>query len=275
MGKKVFIIDVERCVACYNCFIACKDEFVDHAWLPYSEAQPDHGRAFIAVNEVEQGRFPKVRIRYIPQPCMQCESPSCQKAAEDDAVYKREDGVVIIDPVKSKGQRQIAKACPFGSIIWNEKLDIPQKCTFCIHLLEQGWREPRCVEVCPTRALRYGDEEAFSDLIAIAEPFDVRSGNRPCVYYIALPKTFIAGTIYSGDGGDCMEGVKVEMIHENEAENRETTTNNYGDFEFEGIEVGTEFSLRILAEGYYPVTIENLETRQDICLDEIVLQKSV
>jgi hypothetical protein len=119
MGKKVFIIDVERCVACYNCFIACKDEFVDHAWLPYSEAQPDHGHAFIAVNEVEQGRFPKVRVRYIP------------------------------------------------------------------------------------------------------------------------------------------------------------TSNNYGDFEFEGIEVGTEYSLRIEAEGYYPVTIENLETKQDIYLDEIVLQKSV
>jgi tetrathionate reductase subunit B len=275
MGKKILIIDAEKCVACYNCFIACKDEFVDHSWLPYSEAQPDHGPAFIAVNEVERGRFPKVKIRYIPRPCLQCESPACQKAARDDAVYKREDGVVIIDPVKSKGQRQIAKACSFGAILWNEALDIPQKCTLCIHLLEQGWSVPRCVEVCPTEALRYGDEEEFFDLTASAETLDPRCGRRPGVYYLGLPGTFIAGTAYSSDNGDCLEGVQVELRKEAEAGTTATTTNNYGDFEFEGIEKGSKYSLRIEAEGYYPVTIENIDTVRDIYLDQIMLQKRI
>ena len=273
MGKKVFVIDVDKCVACYNCFIACKDEFVDHPWLPYSEAQADQGPAFIAVEEVERGRFPKVKVRYVPKPCMQCEPPPCQKATRDEAVYKREDGVVIIDPVKSKGQRQIVKACPFGRILWNETLDIPQKCTFCVHLLEQGWSVPRCVEVCPTEALRYENKEEFSDLTAMGGPLDTRCGENPGVYYLGLPGTFIAGTTYSSDKGDCLEGAKVNLMKETETGTAVTTTDNYGDFEFEGIDKGSTYTLRIEAEGHYPVTIENIDVRRDVYLDEIVLQK--
>ena len=273
MGKKAFVVDIDKCVACYNCFIACKDEFVDHPWLPYSEAQTDHGPAFIEVEEVERGRFPKIKVRYGPKPCLHCESPLCQTAARDEAVYKREDGVVIIDPLKSKGQRQIVKACPFGRILWNETLDIPQKCTFCVHLLEQGWSVPRCVEVCPTEALRYGDLEEFPDLIAGAGTFDNRCGQNPGVYYVGLPGTFIAGTAYSSDNGDCLEGATVKLMMEAEAKTESTMTNNYGDFEFEGIDKGSTYRLRIEAEGHYPVTIDNIHVQRDIVLNEIVLQK--
>ena len=79
MEQNIFVIDASRCVACCDCFIACKDEFVDHAWLPYSEAQPDMSPSFIQVEEVERGQFPKVKVCYIPQPCMQCEDPPCIK----------------------------------------------------------------------------------------------------------------------------------------------------------------------------------------------------
>ncbi len=275
MGKKVLIIDAEKCVACFNCFVACKDEFVDHTWLPYSEAQPDHGPAFMAVHEVERGTFPKVKIRYVPQPCLQCESPACQKAAKDGAVYKREDGIVIIDPIKSQGQKQIARACPFGSILWNEALNLPQKCTFCVHLLEQGWKVPRCVEVCPTEALRFGEVEAFADLAAVGETFDARCGKRPGVYYLGLPGTFIAGTVYSSENEDCLEGATVELLQDKELKTATTTTDNYGDFEFEGIAKGSKYALRIEAEGYYPVRIENIDILRDVYLKQVMLQKRI
>lgn len=39
--SKAFLIDYNKCNGCYSCQIACKDEFCDQAWLPYSEAQPE------------------------------------------------------------------------------------------------------------------------------------------------------------------------------------------------------------------------------------------
>ena len=37
-------------------------------------------------------------------------------------------------------------ACPYRVIYWNEEKNIPRKCTFCPHLLDEGWKEPRCLE---------------------------------------------------------------------------------------------------------------------------------
>lgn len=275
MDKKVFVIDVTRCVACFNCFIACKDEFVDHPWLPYNEAQPDNGSAWISINEIERGRFPKVKICYIPQPCMQCERPSCVKAAKEGAAYKREDGVVIIDPKKSKGQKQIAKACPYGSIYWNEDLDIPQKCSFCVHLLDQGWKEPRCVEACPTQALRFGKQAEFADVIAKAESLHPEYRRRPSVYYIGLPRLFIAGTIYGSNNRECIEDANVFLIKKSDAKILTTVTNNYGDFDFEGLERECTYSLKIEAAGYHLLTIEDIYTERDIYLGDIYLNEAI
>lgn len=275
MGKKVFIIDAAKCVACFACHIACKDEFVDHSWLPYSEAQPDHGPAFITVNEVERGQFPKVKTCYIPKPCMQCEDPPCLKAAENEAVYKREDGIVIIDPIKSKGQKQIVRACRYKCITWNEELNTPQKCTVCIHLLEQGYIEPRCVEVCPTKALMYDELDKFGDLIKETEKLDPKYKTNPSVRYLGVPKTFVAGSIYCSDTGDCLEGVNVYMTDIKNTLTLKTITNNYGDFEFENIEKGLTCSLKIEAEGYYQINIENITVDKDIYIKEISLQKMI
>ena len=47
-----------------------------------------------------------------------------------------------------------SRACPYGAIYWNEEKGLAQKCTGCAHLLEAGWAETRCSQVCPTEALR-------------------------------------------------------------------------------------------------------------------------
>lgn len=275
MGSKVFIIDVNTCVGCHNCFIACKDEFVDHAWLPYSEAQPDMGPSWISVKEKERGQFPKVKTCYIPQLCMQCENPPCIRAAKDNAVYQREDGIVIIDPHKSRGQRHIVKACSSGNIYWNEELQIPQKCTFCVHLLDQGWKEPRCVEVCPTQALRFGERAEFAEVITQAEQLHSEYSRNALVYYIGLPKAFIAGTTYCSNSGECLEGVRISLIKESREKTLSTVTNNYGDFEFEGVELDSTYSLKIEAEGYYAVTIEGIYAKKDVYVKDIYLQKRI
>lgn len=267
------VIDVNRCVACYNCFVACKDEFADHSWLPYSQAQPDEGPAWISVHEVERGRFPKVKVCYVPRPCMQCEKPLCLKVAVNGALFQREDGVVIIDPEKSKGHREIAKACPYGCILWNEALDIPQKCTFCAHLLDEGWKEPRCVEVCPTQALRFGEQAQFADVIPRAEQLHPEYRTNPAVFYLGLPRLFIAGSVYCDQTGECLPGAKVSLATESGGTVAGTETNNFGDFEFDGLEKGLTYLLRIEANGYEPINIKDLHVEKDLVLEDIYLQR--
>ena len=87
--------------------------------------------------------------------CAQCKNPACTKAAEDGAVYKREDGIVMIDPVKAAGQKQIVNSCPYRVIFWNQEKNVAQKCTMCAHLLDEGYKTPRCVELCPTGLRRW------------------------------------------------------------------------------------------------------------------------
>jgi len=219
---KAILIDITKCTGCYNCQIACKDEHVDNDWLPYARPQPDLGHFWMHVAERERGEVPKFKIAYIPKPCMQCEDPPCAKAARGGAIYKRKDGIVIIDPEKSKGQKKVVKACPYGCIYWNKELNIPQKCTFCAHLLDKGWKEPRCVDVCPTGALTFGEEDDLSDLLKKAEPLLPESSTKPRVYYIGLPKRFIAGAVFNPEKDECIEGAKITITDDQTGETRST-----------------------------------------------------
>ena len=270
---KAILIDITRCNGCFNCQIACKDEHVDNDWSPYAKPQPDMGHFWMRVNEVERGVFPKVKVSYVPKLCMQCENPPCEKVARDGAVYRRKDGIVIIDPEKSKGQRKILESCPYGCIFWNEGLDIPQKCTSCAHLLDQGWKEPRCVEACCTGAMIFGEYDQLKDIInkRKAEILNPEFGLKPRVYYIGLPKRFVAGTVLCQKIGEALENAKVTLSNLSTRESITTKVDNYGDFEYEGLEIGAKFSVLIEKADYQTKLIEPVHTEKDVYLGEIFL----
>ena len=268
---KVILVDIARCNGCFNCQIACKDEHVDNDWSPYAKPQPDTGQFWTRVQEVERGQVPKVKVAYVSIPCQQCQDePSCMKAAQGGAMYRRDDGIIIIDPEKSQGQKQIVESCPYEVIFWNEELGIPQKCTFCAHLLDQGWKEPRCVEACPTDALVFGEYDEFKDVIT-EQKFEVMNpefGLKPNVYYRGLPKRFVAGAVIFGDNDECAENVSVTLI--GQGAEQTVKTNNYGDFEFEGLEPEQEFSVKIEHPGYAPKVFD-VQTKKDVYLGDIIL----
>jgi Fe-S-cluster-containing dehydrogenase component len=145
---KVFVSDVEKCLGCYCCQISCKDEYCGNDWMPYSKPQPMTGQFWRKVEEHVRGTVPKVKVAYIPTGCMHCDDAPCINACTDNAIYKREDGMVIIDPQKCTGQQLCIDACPYGAIYFNNTLNIAKKCTGCAHLLDRGWpiKEPRCVD---------------------------------------------------------------------------------------------------------------------------------
>ena len=222
--------------------------------------------------EKERGQYPKVKVDYIPIPCMHCESPACA-VGDPAAVQKREDGIVIIDPEKAVGNKDIVTHCPHRVAWWNEEKKVAQKCTFCAHLLDAGWKEPRCVEACPTGTLVFGDlddpNSEVSKLVASGKTEALAGyhmGEK--VRYIGLPKQFVAGAVVFGDKDECAKGVTVTL--EGEGTSVATTTDGFGDFEFEGLPANAAYKVKIAVPGYAPREIE-VKTSKSINLGDIIL----
>lgn len=271
------IIDVSKCTGCYNCFLACKDEYCGNDYPGYSASQPSTGHYWMRLIEKERGAYPKVKVDYVPIPCMQCGEASCINSAKNGSVYRRSDGIVIIDPEKAKGQKEIVSSCPYRVIYWNEEKSVPQKCTFCVHLLDKGWKEPRCVETCPTGALVFGDmDDPESDISKLRSSQDMEILHpeyelNPGVCYVGLPKRFIAGEVILGNQRDeCAEGISVTLVSQTGTQN--IKTDNFGDFEFEGLESDIDVVVKIEHSGYSSKEF-SVKTRADINLREILLEK--
>lgn len=274
---KVFIIDLRYCNGCYNCQIACKDEHVGNDWTPYAKPQPETGHFWCKVEYVERGTFPKVKVAYIPKLCMHCDNPPCLPVCDVKAIYKRNDGLVIIDPTKCNGCKKCINACPYGAIYFNEDLKIAQKCTGCAHLVDgkgpSDLKTPRCADACPTEVIKFCEEDDVRDIIARAEVLHPEYNTKPRVYYIGLPKRFITGSIYDPEEDECIEDALVTLTDMVTGEKYSVKTDIFGDFWFENLKINHPYSIKIEKEGYYPVEIQNIVTVKDVNLGDIKMFK--
>jgi Fe-S-cluster-containing dehydrogenase component len=254
MKQWYMVIDVAKCHDCNNCFMACKDEHVDNDWEGYTASQPRHGHRWMNIERIERGKYSRNDVRYLPMPCQHCENAPCIKAS-DGAITRREDGIVMIDMVKAKGNEKLVKACPYGAIYWNDEVATPQKCTFCAHLLDnKDWKPgiPRCVHTCPTGALKtYNVEpEEFEKIVKEEElkAYKEELGTNPHVMYKNLhqfTKNFIAGGITVD--GDCFEDATV-TIESKGSVLQTAKTNFFGDFKFDGLDDGA-YTINVDAAG--------------------------
>jgi len=173
MARYAMVIDLDKCVACQACTIACRQENNTPAVSPDMAAQ---GRAIrwnevlpIPVNDQERaGAYPNVKMRYVPRPCMHCSNPACIKVCPVQATYVDADGVVRVNYNRCIGCRFCAIACPYSARYFNWEapswtpelaqhlnpdivseggsLEGPavrpkgviEKCTFCIHRLRKA-----------------------------------------------------------------------------------------------------------------------------------------
>ncbi len=261
MARYGMIIDLDHCIGCYCCQIACKDEHVGNEFPPYMKPQPAFGQFWIGIKEVEQVLSPDhVKVTYIPT---LSQSQAILKAAKDGAVYQRPDHIVLIDPAKSRGQQQLVAACPTGAVFWNQEEGIPQKCTFCAHLLDDGWKTTRCSQACPTDCIMFGDLDnpestiskflaAHRDEVEVLHPDE----EGPNVLYVGLPKPFVTGTLISKETDDCLGGVKVTLTGPGGGA-QEGLTDCFGFFRFKTKAKG-KHTIAIEAPGY-PRQIHEVE----------------
>lgn len=275
MSRFSIFIDIDKCSGCFNCFLACRDEYYGNDYPPLSAAQPLNDQFWMQIKEVERGVYPKPKLDYIPMPCLHCESAPCMDAAPEGAVYRRPDGIVIIDPQKAKGHPEIVNSCPYRVIFWNPETQIPQKCTLCAHRLDEGAKQPRCVESCPTGALVFGDlDDPNSEIAKLCaekgtEELHPEYQTSPLVKHAGVPKRFVAGEVVLKDKqGECAVGVRVTL--EGDGVKAQTATDLFGDFEFEGLEKNKAFKINVAMDGYQPKTVD-VVTQKDVNLGEVVL----
>jgi Fe-S-cluster-containing dehydrogenase component len=264
MQKWNMIIDVAECTNCNLCTLAVMDEYVGNAWPGYSAPMPKHGHKWINILQKERGQVPMIDIAYVPTMCNHCDHPPCMAKA-GGAVKKREDGIVLIDPEKARGRKDLVEACPYGHIWWNEELQLPQIWPFDAHLLDQGWQQTRGQQSCPTgamRAIKLEDEEMAR--IAREQNLEVMKpelGTRPRVYYRNLwrySKCFIGGTVSAETNGavDCVEGARVRLVKDGRTV-AETTSDNYGDFKFDKLDEDSgAYRIEISANGRQTISVE-------------------
>ncbi|MDX2224347.1 MAG: 4Fe-4S dicluster domain-containing protein [Rhodospirillaceae bacterium] len=235
------IVDVARCDNCRNCFLATKDEHIGNDFPGYAAAQPEATHNWVDIVRHERGTYPIAEARFMPVMCNHCDDAPCMKAAKNGAITKRPDGIVIIDPEKSNGQKAIVEACPYGAVYWNDEKQIPQAWIFDAHLLDQGWTKPRVAQSCPTeafRALKIDDAEmariAAQEGLAVLKP---ELNTRPRVHYKNLhlmTTCFVGGSVVADVNGveECAEGAEVVLMHAGREAGR-ATTDTFGEFKID------------------------------------------
>ncbi|MEK7260913.1 MAG: 4Fe-4S dicluster domain-containing protein, partial [Pseudomonadota bacterium] len=130
---------------------------------------------------------------FVPKLCNQCEHPPCVQVCPVGATFRTPDGVVLIDHNYCIGCQYCVQACPYGVRLFNHAHGVTDKCTWCYHRIARGLK-PACVEVCPTNARIFGDqndpESPISKFIRenrtrVLKP---EMGTSPNVFYVGLDK---------------------------------------------------------------------------------------
>lgn len=191
-GRKAMVIDLDRCIGCNACAVACKAE---------------HGvrlggfRSWVSEEEV--GTYPSVTREFLPRLCNHCKNAPCQKVCPTGATSRRSDGIVMVDQSRCIGCRHCMEACPYNARYFNSQHDpkdeqnwfkarthgTVDKCDFCSRRVD-AVGEPACVGTCPGSARIFGDLEdpgsRVSQLLKASSSATLLEdlGTEPSVFYI-------------------------------------------------------------------------------------------
>jgi Fe-S-cluster-containing dehydrogenase component len=270
--SKVFLVDIAKCNGCYGCQIVCKDEHCGNDWRPYAAPQPDTGQFWMRIDEKTRGQVPVVRVSYTPMFCAHCDDAPCEAACAAGAFERRDDGLLLINPDTCNGCGSCVDACPQAAIYFDDKTGLAQKCTGCAHLLDNGWEVLRCVDACSHDAILYKEESEVADLLLEAEHIEAVSAFGPRVYYLNLPKRFVAGSAIDFAANEVVIGAKVSLF-EGDSLVGEQKTDWYGDFKFDQV-APAEYRVVITMEGYSDKEVTADVREIDLFVGEIGLDKA-
>ena len=166
--KLGLVIDLDTCVGCHACVIACKGWNTENYGAPLADADA-YGAAPVGsfLNRVHsyeiQPENAPAQLIHFPKSCLHCEDAPCVTVCPTGASYKRvEDGIVLVNESDCIGCGLCAWACPYGAREMDPSEKVMKKCTLCVDRiynqnLPEEDREPACVRTCPAGARHFGD----------------------------------------------------------------------------------------------------------------------
>jgi sulfite dehydrogenase (quinone) subunit SoeB len=208
LKKLGLVIDLDICVGCHACAVACKEWNDGGQFGPLPDENPYgaeplgvwfnrvHTYEVAGTGNGERATAPSAMTVHFPRSCLHCETPDCVTVCPTGASYKRaEDGIVLVDEDKCIGCQLCAWACPYGAREFSTKRGVMQKCTLCVDRIynesfDEIDRQPACVMACPTRARHFGDlgdpDSAVSKLVADRGGYDLMPelGYKPVNKYL-------------------------------------------------------------------------------------------
>jgi len=166
--KLGLVIDLDTCVGCHACVIACKGWNDQGYGVPLSDKDPygaaPEGAFLNRVHSYEvQPETGPAQLVHFPKSCLHCEDAPCVPVCPTGASYKRvEDGIVLVNEDICIGCGLCAWACPYGAREMDPTAKVMKKCTLCVdriynEALPEEDREPACVRTCPAGARHFGD----------------------------------------------------------------------------------------------------------------------
>ncbi len=199
--KLGLVIDLDTCVGCHACVVACKGWNTENYGTPLADldafgGQPE-GTFLNRVHafETEHDVDATVTVHF-PKSCLHCDNAPCVTVCPTGASYKRaEDGIVLVNEDACIGCGLCAWACPYGARELDPLAGVMKKCTLCVDRiynanLPEIDRVPACVRTCPAGARHFGDlgdpGSAVSRLVAERGGFDLmpEMGTRPVNKYL-------------------------------------------------------------------------------------------
>ncbi len=216
MTRYVMVADLNRCIGCQTCTVACRHT---NATLPEIEWR--------RVLDMESGEFPDVERLFVPVGCQHCADPPCMHVCPSTATRQRDDGIISIDYDLCIGCSYCSVACPYQAryktdrnrfaydgkpmpseemLIDEKRLGVAQKCTFCSDRIDAGLEAnltpgvdpdatPACVNSCIANALHFGDiediESKVSQLVSNTPHLRMHEelGTEPGFYYLWQKKS--------------------------------------------------------------------------------------
>ena len=151
--NKVFDVDLERCVGCCACVVACMDQ---------NDVDTDTMAGLRDVSVVKPVYSVTHKLGYVSLACLHCDDAPCVSGCPTGCLQKTADGLVISDTSLCIGCHSCLMNCPYGAPRFDAEGKI-SKCDGCAVRVENGLI-PACVRVCPTKALKYDTLENLEEL---------------------------------------------------------------------------------------------------------------
>ncbi|MBM4388543.1 MAG: dehydrogenase [Deltaproteobacteria bacterium] len=151
---------------------------------------------------------------YLQRICNHCTYPACVAACPRKAIYKRDDGIVLIDQERCRGYQECVRACPYKKPFYRSYTGKSEKCISCYPAVESGF-QTQCVVNCIGKIRLFGfinpPEKAREDnpidylvhVKKVALPLYPQFGTEPNVYYIPpvhVPEPFLKQLFGPGAG---------------------------------------------------------------------------